>query len=1027
VLLRPLKIRVPEVCASWIERADAGATIRNGARVLAIIAGPGFGKTVFASQLAAAWPGPVFWYACDEADADLAVFSAHLAEMLGDVHSPATNGPASIKEVARNTVEALARRRGALVIFDDIHVLRGPTLLAFRELIEFGTSIGASFVLSGRELPLPAHQLAARTTLTMLGGPDLTFDDACSRKYLKAAFGSQLEAGQIADLARQIGGWPAGLALAAAVPARELCGDALSGEASLEILFDYLAAEVLASLAEDDRRFLLEIAPLDDLEVGACNALAGTTDAHDRLARLSRRGLFLARSGARVFEAHRLFKSFLRDRLAREYSAEARAALHDRAARFFRQHGDDVKAIEHELAGGRPDEAATSLARVALPLLATGHANRLDRLLSRIGASRVAADPLLSVARGKLQQAQGNWDQALATLTHATTLARRHDLPDIAAEAVRAMAPILGARGERDRLGALIDGTFALSLSEAKRTMLCITLGAHLLECGRFDEVLELYVRISPQVEKLDDLALMGVMLHNTGVAHMRRGDPFAALHFYERAVGVKRAARQRVSAVVTLGNICIVLRLLGDVPAALRLSEECLREARLIGDATLLAHALENAGSLALLQDDLDAAARAFEEARSACDPCDAATLPYVFQGLATVALRRGDVAAAAAACARATALLRADANEHRQATLITTRARVTLAAGQPEAALALARTAVALADRGPDVLTSTIVRLECAQVAVTASATLEPAKAEDACAFGRDAARLALADAELREYAFLDRTQTQAVRAARSLVMITEPSITGLRILLLGPMRVFKADVEIDASAWKRRKAREILAYLVLERGRVVPRTRLVDILWPETEADAAGDNLRVAISAVRRAVGDVVRFESGGYRFVAPDRTAIDVDIFDDALAQARSAPDVTSAGVAYKRALHLYCGDLLDGFEDAAWHLFERARLRDGALEAARALLAHPATSGDVRARAIERLLLLDPFDVDAVRAWLDSLAATNRIGEARSEYERWRRRYTANFGQVAPDCWHPPRLSVVPAAPTERTG
>ena len=49
----------------------------------------------------------------------------------------------------------------------------------------------------------------------------------------------------------------------------------------------------------------------------------------------------------------------------------------------------------------------------------------------------------------------------------------------------------------------------------------------------------------------------------------------------------------------------------------------------------------------------------------------------------------------------------------------------------------------------------------------------------------------------------------------------------------------------------SWKRRKARDIFAYLVTSRGRSVPRSRLADLYWPELDADAANDNLRVTIS--------------------------------------------------------------------------------------------------------------------------------------------------------------------------------
>jgi DNA-binding SARP family transcriptional activator len=340
-------------------------------------------------------------------------------------------------------------------------------------------------------------------------------------------------------------------------------------------------------------------------------------------------------------------------------------------------------------------------------------------------------------------------------------------------------------------------------------------------------------------------------------------------------------------------------------------------------------------------------------------------------------------------------------------------------LAAGDPSAALGFARSAFELAERGPNVLESAALGFEVAAVMQAVAAVLPPAQADEAREAGRAAARQATSLAAVRDYSFLHRTHAEAVKASHVLLATGERPAATLRIALFGAMRVIRAGVDIEAAAWKRRKAREILAYLVLERGRLVPRARLVDVFWPEADADAASDNLRVAVSAVRRAVGNVIRFENGGYRFAAPAGTTVDLERFEDALAQARRLREPAAASTAYAEALEAYAGDLLDGFEDATWHLHERARLRDGALEAARALVANPDAPAAARSRALDLFLTLAPFDPEAMRARLDVLAAAKRVGEARAEYERWQRRYAEALGESPPDIWHPPRLAVVP--------
>jgi LuxR family maltose regulon positive regulatory protein len=1023
MFLRRLKLRAPAMLPSWIARADTGPSFAAGIRILAIVAAAGYGKTVFASQVAAAWRGPLCWYTCDDDDADLAVFSAHLHAALAAIERTADNPPpaasATPKEVAINAAERLAAVPDTLVVFDDVHVLNGRALEALTALVARAVPAGVCFVLSGREMPLKLESFAVRGALATRSLLDLTFDDAQSRSYLNAASDGRLGPQRIDELVRRIAGWPAGLALAAAMPARAWEGDAPPA-ASLELLFDYLAAEVLAGLDPDERRFLLETSVLDDLEVDVCNVVAGVDDAYERLTRLARRGLFIARSRADAFEVHRLFAAVLRDRLEREYSPGAIAERNERAANVFAARGTHVKAIEHWIAARQHDRAANALARIAPALHGAGHSAQLERLLAGVGPERVEADPILAIARGRLQHAAGAWDAALSTLARAESTARERALPDVAAEAVRAMAPIMGARGEYERLGNVLEATLASPLSADTRTTVSITFGAYLLDRGRLDEVLTLYERIAPAVAQLKDQALHGVVLHNTGAAHMRRGDPCAAIGFYERALNVKRANGQRVSALVTLGNLCIVLRTLGDFAAATRVAAECTHEARELGNAAMLSHALECAGSLALQLGDIETAATNFTEACAACDPSDTLFLPDALHGTALVALRRSEPVTADAACTRALALLRSPGDEQRRAAIVLTRGRAALLAHQPGAALTLARDAFALAACGPDRLATATVGLEVAALAAAVARASTPELAAEAVAFGRAAADAALTHKSARDYGFLERTYPDAVAAARSLRAPVNP----LKLELFGPLRVWVAGTEVATTAWKRRKAREILAYLICERGRLVPRARLIDTFWPDVDADSASDNLRVCVSAIRRVVGDVVRFESGSYAFTAPAGAVIDIAMFDARIAAARRARDgaeIARASAAYADALAIYAGDLLDGFEDGVWHLRERARLRDGALEAARTLIGDTTADDDVRARAIDRLLQLAPFDVEAMRARLERLTAARRIGEARTEYEHWRERYVAAFGDPPPEFWQAPRLTVAPRA------
>lgn len=796
------------------------------------------------------------------------------------------------------------------------------------------------------------------------------------------------------------------------------------------LLFEYLAAEVLDGLAPAERLFLLETSILDTLDVETCDRVTQRGDAAAILSALASRGLFVTRRTSDAYIVHQLFAEFLCHMLLRTRDDADVAALRRRAAAALDERGDRPAAIAQLLDAGDIDAAVEALETTAFAMLAGGLLSRVETLLGRIGRTRIEDSPTLLVACGRLDQLRGDWDAALASLERAIRDARERDRPDVLAEAVRVCAPILASRGEFARLLSLLESTLALgALSEAGRTALSMTLGAVLLENDRFDAALEVFARIMPSVVARGDLALQGMVLHNTAVAHVRRGDPYAALPVYERALRVKRSAGQRVSALLTLGNRIHLLRLLGDYDQAETQTRELLSDAENVGDAHLVAHAYENEGALKLLRADLAGAQNAFRKAQQACDPADALVLPDILHGSARAALALGDVAAADDGCVKALALLKTVNRRQPQAPLLLTRVECALAAGESSRALIVAQEALAAAE-GPDALLCASVNLDVAVALVGAASQLRDAQAAEAERLALRAATTAVALLHQRDYRFLLRTKPAFAilrehfrrwGIGAGLVPEAPAAAPSLQIEMLGGLRIFVAGRPLAAESWKRRKARDIFAYLVSLRGTPVPRSRLIDLFWPETEADAAHDNLRVTISAIRKAVGDVVKFQGNAYRFVAPPNAVFDVEPFEthvEAARQALSRGDGDVARAAYAAAVELYRGEFLDGIEDGGWQWRERERLHAAALEALRWLAADAGTQPAFRREILDRLLEIAPFEIEAVRRRLDVMAGELRVAEARREYEAWKARYRAAVGAEPPEVWHAP-LEAVP--------
>jgi DNA-binding SARP family transcriptional activator len=75
-------------------------------------------------------------------------------------------------------------------------------------------------------------------------------------------------------------------------------------------------------------------------------------------------------------------------------------------------------------------------------------------------------------------------------------------------------------------------------------------------------------------------------------------------------------------------------------------------------------------------------------------------------------------------------------------------------------------------------------------------------------------------------------------------------------LALCLLGPLHLTLDDQPVSGLAYD--KVRALLAYLALE-TRPHRREALAELLWPEQEGAAARTSLRVALTSLRRALGD------------------------------------------------------------------------------------------------------------------------------------------------------------------------
>ena len=205
-----------------------------------------------------------------------------------------------------------------------------------------------------------------------------------------------------------------------------------------------------------------------------------------------------------------------------------------------------------------------------------------------------------------------------------------------------------------------------------------------------------------------------------------------------------------------------------------------------------------------------------------------------------------------------------------------------------------------------------------------------------------------------------------------------------------------------------------RLVLAYLVLERRRPVPRDELADVVWGGEPPRSWETSVRVAVSKVRAVLtaaglpaAEVVTTDAGSYRFHLPDGAVVDVEAAATDLADAVAALAAGDPGVARRAAaaaVEVAGRHLLPGVS-GLWAERRQAELRELHVRALEVL--SEAAAGDrdwaEALKAAEEAVAVEPFRESAhLRLMAAHRGAGNR-GEALRAYERARRLLAEELG------------------------
>ena len=320
-------------------------------------------------------------------------------------------------------------------------------------------------------LPL-ASWMAYDALESPIGESDLAFT-ADEAALVAATTASARTPKQLDELVALTYGWPTAFVLALRSAAQP---DALRSVAGTnQMVFDYLAEQILSTLEKREREFLFAtcVLPAIDLPVVA---LLRITDARELLERLRKQLPLIHGDSESTFTYQPLFRDFLEYQLRLRGEPAFRAAL-EAAAQALEAVGRYGAALDAFLRAENADDVERLLEKYGFELLEAGGVDRVAAGIAFLRRAERGRTPGVMALRGTLEASAGNgaWaislfesaliesrsaaERSRVAYRYALELIKRNDPSGV--DALERIVPIL----ETARSGAILERDFEPALA----------------------------------------------------------------------------------------------------------------------------------------------------------------------------------------------------------------------------------------------------------------------------------------------------------------------------------------------------------------------------------------------------------------------------------------------------------------------------------------------------------------------------------------------------------------------------------
>jgi LuxR family maltose regulon positive regulatory protein len=1017
------RVMVPVRRPGWVRRQRLLDSLFRSLdhKVTLVTAAAGYGKTTLLTEFAHEVELPVCWLTLDPADSDPAQFLSSLvlsiSQRFPDVGAStraALAGGVGLADVVGVLVNELVESAPQLflLILDDLHEVDSADIGSLLNRFLRYLPPHVHLIISSRAVPpIDFIQLTAKQEIIVLPPRELCFTGSETAALLEKNYNLSVRAGDAEALAKKMGGWVTGIVLATQQMTRQLAYQQALGQGDLDIVYAYLAREVLGQQLPHVRDFLLQTAVLRWMTIDVCDALLHRDDAALVLGTLEAQHLFIERieegDGAPRFRYHPLFHEFLLEQLA-QWDPERLAILRRGAARLSAEAGDPEEAIRLYLGAGELAEAAPLMNSRAPDLFNQGRHSTLVKWQEELGGQAIST-PTLQIQVAKVWLARGEYARALVLLESIEkSTAGLEVLPEVwlqrgfiwyrqgkIEEAMEALQPIKASYANKG-IQAYASRILGLCLQRQGKVD-----GAH----AHLAQALEIYEQMGDllnQSRVLTDLSRVAFCLR-----HVQ-----GPLDYHDRALEIARGLGHPHALIMPLNNAAYGRHLAGDFGGASKLYQEALGCSRQAGSRRDQAWVLLGWADLLVDADQYGVAADLFREALDLAQPGEEPFIQaYAGIGLAACARLAGDFDGALAWLERVSMASDPEGSGRYHME----RGLVLLRRDEPQAA----QRAFVLARDGwedrKDWGGVAIAELGVAEAArqsgdePEALLALDRALAADSQCSGYGA-RFVIQARRFPELAAFGQAQKanpvamgslcQRIQGlAKSIVSLAPSQATSVpermfQVFALGTGRVIQNGVEITATEWQRAAARSLLFYMI-DRSRV-QREEVCRCFWPDVPESKARSRFYAALHNARQAVGkDRLEYiqEESVYHVDLSGGGVYDVAVFEKAMADSLARPPGDEKLAGLLRAVALYAGPYLEDMDDD-WVLERRRELELAYLQALIAL-GDCYYAGKDAAEAetwYRQALEMDSYREDVHRKLMLALVQGGRRAEALRQYQ-----------------------------------